>query len=85
MQPVRINNSTAGRVANMESQTAGEALSYLRNTPGFGQGVLQRPDGTGLASGTRLEPGKDYIFVPSSSLGEFWHELLCNVSWQSRE
>jgi hypothetical protein len=84
MQPVRISNPTAGRVANVEPQTAGEALNYLRNTPGFGQGVLQRPDSTGLAPGTRLELGKDYIFVPSSSPSEFLHELFYNVPWQSR-
>jgi hypothetical protein len=70
VQPVRINNPAAGRVANVEPQTAGEALIYLRSTPGFGQGILQRPDGTGLAPGTRLELAKDYIFVPSSSPGE---------------
>lgn len=70
VQPVRINNSTAGRVSNVDPQTAGEALNYLRDHPGFGPGVLQRPDGTGLAPGSRLEPGKDYIFVPNSSPGE---------------
>ncbi|GAQ78986.1 hypothetical protein KFL_000220170 [Klebsormidium nitens] len=65
--PVASPALSAGRVKNVEPQTADEAVKFLKHTQGFGEGVLQRPDGTGLAPNTRLEPGKDYIFVPSAS------------------
>ncbi|GAQ78987.1 hypothetical protein KFL_000220180 [Klebsormidium nitens] len=44
-------------------QTVGEALDTLRGMDGFGEGRLQRPDGTILARGSPLEPG--VVFVPN--------------------
>jgi hypothetical protein len=67
-QAARIVHSRhADQTSNMEPQTVQAAQEYLRNLPGFGPGVLQRKDGTGLAPGSQLQPGQEYVFVSSAA------------------
>lgn len=66
-QAARIVHSSTGRTSSVEPQTAQDAQEYLKNLSGFGPGVLQRKDGTGLAPGSRLQPGQEYVFMPSAA------------------
>ena len=51
----------------MQPQTVGEALDALKGINGFGDGRLQKPDGTILARGSALEQG--VVFIPNTSKG----------------
>lgn len=70
-QVVRIKNASAGQISEVEPQTARDALQYLKNIPGFGNGVLQNKNFTGLAPDTRLDPRQEYVFVPGPNSSLF--------------
>lgn len=63
-QAVRITDPSGNVVATLEPQTAQQALEYLRRR--VGDGILEYPNGTGLAPFTPLTPRVDYVFRPAT-------------------
>jgi hypothetical protein len=76
--PITIQNPSGGTPAKLQPQIVGQALDVLKGVDGFGDGRLEKPDGTILARDSPLEAG--VVFGPNVSKGGPISMLRCYLS-----